>query len=251
MLEVEGDKVKNKMEAARFYAPGNIKLEEIDIPKIDSHEILVKIKTSLICGTDVKMYKRGHPKNIVMLTADAFGIIPPISRLIPEQTLYHFISGYTSKIGGTEIGLGKEPQATFSACFGAPFMALHPYAYAQLLKEKILKHKVKCWLVNTGWVGGPYGIGSRIQLKYTRQMVKASLNGTLEKSSFVEEKIFGLKIPLECQGVPREILNPVKAWKNQREYMEKAKELAEKFKENFKQFAKDCDPEILEAGPKI
>ncbi|NOR12651.1 MAG: phosphoenolpyruvate carboxykinase (ATP), partial [Candidatus Aminicenantes bacterium] len=193
----------------------------------------------------------GHPENIIMLTADAFGIMPPISRLTPEQTLYHFISGYTSKIGGTEIGLGKEPQATFSACFGAPFMALHPYAYAQLLREKILRHNVKCWLVNTGWVGGPYGIGNRIQLKYTRQMVKAAIDGTLEKSSFVEEKVFGLKIPEECQDVPKEILNPVQAWKNQNEYMEKAKELAKKFRENFQQFEKNCKPETLEAGPKI
>ena len=193
----------------------------------------------------------GHPENIIMLTADAFGIMPPISRLTPEQTLYHFISGYTSKIGGTEIGLGKEPQATFSACFGAPFMALHPYAYAQLLREKILKHKVKCWLVNTGWVGGPYGIGNRIKLKYTRQMVKAALDGTLENSSFVEEKVFGLKIPEECQDVPKEILNPVQAWKNQSDYMEKASELANKFRENFQQFAKDCKSETLEAGPKI
>jgi phosphoenolpyruvate carboxykinase (ATP) len=193
----------------------------------------------------------GHPENIIMLTADAFGIMPPISRLTPEQTLYHFISGYTSKIGGTEIGLGREPQATFSACFGAPFMALHPYAYAQLLREKILKHNVKCWLVNTGWVGGPYGIGSRIKLKYTRQMVKAALSGTLEKSSFVEEKVFGLKIPVECEDVPKEILNPVQAWEKKSDYMEKAKELANKFRENFKQFEKDCEPETLEAGPKI
>jgi phosphoenolpyruvate carboxykinase (ATP) len=193
----------------------------------------------------------GHPENIIMLTADAFGIMPPISRLTPEQTLYHFISGYTSKIGGTEIGLGKEPQATFSACFGAPFMALHPYAYAQLLREKIKKHNVRCWLVNTGWVGGPYGIGNRIKLKYTRQMVKAALDGTLEKSSFVEEKVFGLKIPEECQDVPKEILNPVQAWKNKSDYLEKAKELANKFRENFQQFAKDCKPETLEAGPKI
>jgi phosphoenolpyruvate carboxykinase (ATP) len=186
-----------------------------------------------------------------MLTADAFGIMPPISRLTPEQTLYHFISGYTSKIGGTEIGLGKEPQATFSACFGAPFMALHPYAYAQLLREKILKHNVKCWLVNTGWVGGPYGIGNRIKLDYTRQMVKAALNGTLEKSSFVEEEVFGLKIPEECQDVPKDILNPAQSWKNQSDYMEKARDLAKKFRENFQQYEKDCQPETLEAGPRI
>ena len=193
----------------------------------------------------------GHPDNIIMLTADAFGIMPPISRLTPEQTLYHFVSGYTSKIGGTEIGLGKEPQATFSACFGAPFMALHPYAYAQLLREKILKHNVKCWLVNTGWVGGPYGVGSRIKLKYTRQMINAALSGALEKSSFAEENVFGLKIPKECQDVPEEILNPVQTWKKKSDYMEKAKELAGKFRENFQQFADDCESEILEAGPKI
>ena len=193
----------------------------------------------------------GHPENIIMLTADAFGIMPPISRLTPEQTLYHFVSGYTSKIGGTEVGLGKEPQATFSACFGAPFMALHPYAYAQLLREKILKHNVKCWLVNTGWVGGPYGIGNRIKLKYTRQMIKAALSGALDKSSFVEDKVFGLKIPEECQDVPNKILNPVKTWKNARDYMEKARELAKKFKENFEQFAESSRSEILEAGPKI
>ena len=193
----------------------------------------------------------GHPENIIMLTADAFGIMPPISRLTPEQTLYHFISGYTSKIGATEIGLGKEPQATFSACFGAPFMALHPYAYAQLLKEKILKHNVKCWLVNTGWVGGPYGIGNRIKLGYTRQMVKAALDGTLEKASFVEEEVFGLKIPEDCQDVPKEILNPVQTWKDRSDYMEKARDLAKKFRENFEQFEKDCQPEVLEAGPRI
>ncbi len=130
-------------------------------------------------------------------------------------------------------------------------MALHPYAYAQLLREKILKHNVKCWLVNTGWVGGPYGIGNRIKLDYTRQMVKAALNGTLEKSSFVEEKVFGLKIPEECQDVPKEILNPARSWKNQSDYMEKARELAKKFRENFQQYENDCQRETLEAGPKI
>ncbi|OGL47065.1 MAG: phosphoenolpyruvate carboxykinase (ATP) [Candidatus Schekmanbacteria bacterium RBG_13_48_7] len=193
----------------------------------------------------------GHPENIIMLTADAFGIMPPISRLTPEQTLYHFVSGYTAKIGGTEAGIGKEPKATFSACFGAPFMALHPYAYARLLKEKIEKHAVKCWLVNTGWVGGPYGTGNRIALKYTRQMVKAALNGTLEKSSFVEENVFGLKIPEHCEGVPDELLIPSKTWKNQAEYIEKAKILAQKFRENFKQFENDCETGTLKAGPKI
>ena len=193
----------------------------------------------------------GHPENIIMLTADAFGVMPPISRLTPEQTLYHFVSGYTSKIGGTEVGLGKEPQATFSACFGAPFMALHPYAYAQLLREKILKHNVKCWLVNTGWVGGPYGVGNRIKLEYTRQLIKAALSGMLAKSSFVEENVFGLKIPKECQDVPKELLNPIQTWKKKNAYMEKAKDLAGKFRENFRHFANNCESDILEAGPKI
>jgi len=193
----------------------------------------------------------GHPTNIIMLTADAFGIMPPIARMTPEQTMYHFISGYTAKIGGTEVGLGKEPQATFSACFGAPFMALHPYAYAKLLKEKIEKHNVTCWLVNTGWVGGPYGVGHRIELKYTRQMVANALNGDLSKSSFVEEKVFGLSIPEHCEGVPTEVLNPAESWANKDDYMDKAIELTTRFNENFKQFADDCEPDVLKAGPKL
>jgi phosphoenolpyruvate carboxykinase (ATP) len=201
--------------------------------------------------TSEKSKMGGHPKNIIMLTADAFGIMPPISRMSPEQTLYHFISGYTSKIGGTEIGLGKEPQATFSACFGAPFMALHPYAYARILKDKIEKHNVNCWLVNTGWIGGPYGIGNRITLKYTRSMVNAALSGALEKTSFTEESVFGLHIPAECEGVPSEVLNPSQSWSDKSDYMNKAKELTTKFRENFKQFSDDCSPKTLNAGPKL
>jgi len=192
----------------------------------------------------------GHPKNIVMLTADAFGVMPPIAKLTPEQAMYHFLSGYTAKVAGTEKGLGKEPQATFSTCFGAPFMALHPTVYAKMLKEKIAQHKVSCWLVNTGWTGGPFGEGSRMKIAYTRAMVNAALNGSLDKVATEADPIFGLNIPTSCPNVPGEVLKPRNTWKDGKAYDEKAGHLAGLFHKNFEQFANDVTEEIRAAGPK-
>lgn len=177
-----------------------------------------------------------HPKNIIMLTCDAFGVLPPISKLSYEQAMYHFISGYTAKVAGTERGI-TEPQATFSACFGAPFMALHPTVYAKLLGEKIKKHNVDVWLINTGWSGGSYGIGNRIKIPYTRAMVKAALSGSLKNVQTKKDPIFGVNIPVSCPDVPSEILEPKNIWKDKDAYDKKAKELASMFEKNFKENA--------------
>ncbi len=193
----------------------------------------------------------GHPRNIIMLTADAFGVLPPISKLTSEQARYHFISGYTAKVAGTEKGLGKEPQATFSTCFGAPFMVHHPTVYARMLAEKIRKHHVMCWLVNTGWSGGPFGVGQRFKLAHTRAMVTAALNGALEGVPYDKDPVFGLCIPREVPGVPGNILTPRTAWSDQKAYDEKARHLAGLFNENFKQFEDQAPPEVRAAGPKL
>ena len=191
-----------------------------------------------------------HPKNIIFLTYDAFGVLPPISRLSKEQAMYQFISGYTAKVAGTEKGV-KEPQPTFSTCFGGPFMALHPSKYAELLKNKMEKHNASCWLVNTGLVGGPYGVGSRISIKYTRTLLNAALDGKLQNVKFVKDDVFGFEIPTECEGVPSEILQPSSAWKNKDEYYKKYKELAAAFVKNFEKFKDGCSEEILNAAPKV
>lgn len=177
--------------------------------------------------------KCSHPKYIIFLTADAFGVLPPVSLLSVEEAMFHFVSGYTSKLAGTERGI-VEPQATFSTCFGAPFMPLSPDKYAKMLKEKILKHKTKVYLLNTGWTGGPYGIGKRFNLPYTRRMVKAILNDEFSKIKFVKDEFFGLMIPQECPDVPKEVLNPVNTWKNKEDYKKSALSLKAKFEENFK-----------------
>ncbi len=192
--------------------------------------------------------KAGQPENIVFLTADAFGVLPPISRLTPEQAMYHFLSGYTAKVAGTERGI-TEPQATFSTCFGAPFMPQHPTVYAKLLGEKIRKHNVKCWLVNTGWTGGPYGVGHRMEIKYTRAMLNAALDGKLDNVPYVEDPIFKVQVPTECPDVPNEVLIPQNTWKDKKAYEQKAKELAQKFKENFKQYESRVTDEVKNAGP--
>ena len=191
-----------------------------------------------------------HPDNIVMLTADAFGVLPPVSRLTPEQAMYHFISGYTAKVAGTEAGLGKEPQATFSTCFGAPFMVLPPLSYARLLGEKIRLHNSHCWLVNTGWTGGPYGVGKRMQIAHTRAMIKAVLDGTLRTAETYTDPIFNLEVPTTCPNVPEEILNPRNTWDNKDAYDSKARELAERFKKNFEEFAPEMTEAVLAAGPR-
>ncbi|MFA6583821.1 MAG: phosphoenolpyruvate carboxykinase (ATP) [Elusimicrobiaceae bacterium] len=190
----------------------------------------------------------GHPENIVMLTCDAFGVMPPIARLSVEQAMYHFISGYTAKVAGTEVGL-KEPQATFSACFGAPFMVLHPSFYAELLKKKMLKHGAKCWLVNTGWIGGAYGTGNRISIKHTRALLNAALDGKLNSVKYEKDSVFGFDIPTSCEGVPPEILRPAGFWKDQAEYYRKYRELAFMFVKNFERFKNGCSREICDAGP--
>jgi phosphoenolpyruvate carboxykinase (ATP) len=192
----------------------------------------------------------GHPKNIVLLTCDASGVMPPIAKLTPDQALYQFISGYTSKIAGTEVGLGKEPEMTFSTCFGAPFMVHHPSFYADLLKRKLLKYGVHCWLVNTGWIGGPYGVGKRISIRYTRALLNAALSGDLLNVPYSADPVFGFDVPQQCEGVPPEILNPAGSWSNKEAYMQRYKELAGRFIENFRKFEDRCPPEVRAAGPK-
>ena len=192
----------------------------------------------------------GHPKNIILLTCDASGVMPPIARLTPDQALYQFMSGYTSKIAGTEVGLGKEPEMTFSTCFGAPFMVHHPYFYADLLKRKILRYGVNCWLVNTGWIGGPYGIGKRISIRYTRALLNAALSGQLLGVQFKTDPVFGFSVPMSCDGVPDNILNPADSWPSKENYTQKYRELASRFIENFKRYEDGCPPEVIAAGPK-
>ncbi len=195
--------------------------------------------------------KAGHPKNVILLTCDASGVMPPIARLTPNQALYQFISGYTSKIAGTEVGLGKEPEITFSACFGGPFMVHHPYKYAELLKRKIERYGVTCWLVNTGWVGGPYGIGKRISIRYTRALLNAALNGKLDKVKYAKDPIFGFEVPTQCPDVPDEVLSPASSWHDKKEYDRRYKDLAMRFKQNFAKFEDGTLLEVVEAGPKV
>lgn len=193
----------------------------------------------------------GHPKNIIFLTCDASGVMPPIARLTPDQALYHFISGYTAKVGGTEIGLGEEPEITFSACFGAPFMVLPPSFYADLLKRKILRYGVDCWLVNTGWVGGPYGVGKRISIRYTRDLLNSALNGELKDVEYYTDPIFGYQVPKHCPGIPDNVLYPSSAWSSEDAYMKRYLSLAARFIDNFKKFADGCSIEVVNSGPKI
>jgi phosphoenolpyruvate carboxykinase (ATP) len=195
--------------------------------------------------------KAGHPKNIILLTCDANGVMPPIARLSPNQALYQFISGYTSKVGGTEVGLGKEPELTFSACFGGPFMVHHPYRYAELLKRKIERYGAQCWLVNTGWVGGPYGVGKRISIRHTRALLNAALNGQLNQVKYTKDPIFGFLVPIECPGVPSEVLLPASSWGDKHEYDRRYKDLAMRFKQNFAKFTDNTPQEVIEAGPNI
>lgn len=195
--------------------------------------------------------KAGHPKNIILLTCDASGVMPPIARLTPDQALYYFISGYTSKVAGTEIGLGQEPEITFSTCFGAPFMVHHPNFYADLLNKKIIRYSVNCWLLNTGWVGGPYGIGKRISIKYTRAMLTAALSGALSDVTYTKDPIFGFEVPKNCPGVPDDVLNPAIAWPSESEYKIKYRDLASRFIDNFRKFEDQTDLTIRNSGPKI
>lgn len=192
----------------------------------------------------------GIPKNIFFLTADAFGVFPPIAKLTPEQAMFHFISGYTSKVAGTEMGV-TEPQMVFSACFGAPFLPLHPTQYASLLGEKMQKYNVNVWLINTGWSGGPYGIGQRMKLSYTRAMIAAAMEGKLDSVVYAADPIFGVLIPGSCPGVPYKILNPRATWEDKNAYDEKARFLATAFLQNFDKFKQYATQEILAGMPKL
>jgi len=192
----------------------------------------------------------GHPQNVVMLTADAFGVLPPIARLTPEGAMYHFLSGYTAKVAGTERGV-TEPKATFSTCFGAPFLPLPPSRYAAMLGEKIARHGARVWLVNTGWTGGPYGVGKRMKIAYTRAMVRAVLSGALNHVGYERDPLFNIDVPTSCPDVPPEVLKPRNTWASGADYDAQAHKLATMFAENFTTFADGVTPEVRAAGPKI
>jgi phosphoenolpyruvate carboxykinase (ATP) len=191
----------------------------------------------------------GHPQNIIMLTADAFGVLPPVARLTPEQAMYHFLSGYTAKVAGTEKGI-KEPEATFSTCFGAPFMVLHPGVYADLLGKKMAQHNAASWLVNTGWSGGPYGVGQRMKISHTRAMIRAILGGKLAEIETQRDPIFGVSVPLSCPEVPAEVLQPRNTWADKDAYDRQARDLARRFNENFKKYASGVSEAVRSVAPR-
>lgn len=191
----------------------------------------------------------GHPENVIMLTADAFGVLPPIARLSPAQAMYHFLSGYTAKVAGTEKGLGNEPQATFSTCFGAPFMPRHPSVYAEMLRDRIENSGARCWLVNTGWTGGAFGVGERMKISHTRALLRAALNGSLDKVVLRQDPAFGLDVPESCPGVPNHVLSPRGTWDNKSAYDDQAKNLLGRFHDNFTQFESHVDAEVKAAAP--
>jgi phosphoenolpyruvate carboxykinase (ATP) len=188
--------------------------------------------------------RAGHPRHIVMLTADAFGVMPPIARLTPEQAIYHFLSGFTAKVAGTERGV-TEPQPTFSTCFGAPFIPRHPSDYASLLRKFILQHGADCWLVNTGWTGGPHGIGRRMPIQWTRTLLNAALDGSLASSAYRTDRYFGFKVPTAVQGVPMHILDPFKTWADKAAYDAQARKLVGMFADNFKRFEAFVDADTM------
>jgi phosphoenolpyruvate carboxykinase (ATP) len=201
-------------------------------------------------GNAVPEKRAGHPENIVLLTCDASGVMPPIARLTPDAALYHFITGYTAKLAGTEIGMSKEPEITFSTCFGAPFMVHKPWFYADLLKRKIERYKVRCWLLNTGWVGGPYRVGKRISIKHTRALLNAALDGRLNDVPYRKDPVFGFDVPKTAPDVPEKVLDPASSWPDRAAYDDKYRQLASRFIENFKKFSEGAPREVLEAGPK-
>ncbi len=199
-------------------------------------------------GNAVPSGQGGHPRTIVMLTADAFGVLPPMARLSPSAAMYHFLSGYTAKVAGTEKGV-TEPKATFSTCFGAPFLPLPPSRYAELLRERIARHSAGVWLVNTGWTGGPYGVGTRMKIRFTRAMIRAALSGALDKVAFDRHPIFNLDVPSTCPDVPSDVLNPRTTWADGAAYDAQARKLAQMFRDNFSTFAPHVSPEVTAAGP--
>ncbi len=230
----------------------NVVLDENGVP--DFHDVSITQNTRGSYPLEsienrVVENRGGLPENVVFLTCDAFGVLPPISKLTPEQAAYHFISGYTAKVAGTEVGV-DEPEATFSACFGAPFMPRHPSVYADLLSKKVAESGANCWLLNTGWVAGGYGKSDRIKIRWTRALLNAALNGSLSGVEYATDERFGFAIPLRCEGVPSTILNPRATWEDGVAYDEMADRLAEMFTENFQTFAHGCSDEVLAAAPK-
>jgi phosphoenolpyruvate carboxykinase (ATP) len=191
-----------------------------------------------------------HPRNVVMLTADAYGVLPPISRLTPDAAMYHFLSGYTARVAGTEKDV-TEPKAVFSTCFGAPFLPLNPNVYARMLGERIARHKARVWLVNTGWTGGPYGVGSRMRIAHTRAMITAALNGQLDAVGYHTHPVFNVDVPATCPDVPASVLDPRSTWSDPKSYDNQAKKLAQMFVDNFRTFENDVAPSVKEAGPKV
>lgn len=190
----------------------------------------------------------GHPKNIFFLTCDAYGVLPPISKLSPGQSMYWFLSGYTAKVAGTEAGI-TEPKTVFSACFGAPFLPLHPTKYADMLGQRMKEHNVHVWLVNTGWSGGPYGIGERMKLRHTRAMISAALHGELDQVEYAVHPVFGVNMPTSCPEVPAEILDPRNTWKDKAAYDSQAEKLAAAFQANFNKYRDNASAEIIQAEP--
>ncbi|MGB0949804.1 MAG: phosphoenolpyruvate carboxykinase (ATP), partial [Marinirhabdus sp.] len=246
---------KNEPDIYNAIKPGAI-LENVVLDtrgKVDFNDVSItpntRVSYPIYHIDNVQVPSVGHdPKNIFFLTADAFGVLPPISKLTPGQAAYHFISGYTAKIAGTEAGI-DEPVPSFSACFGAPFMPLHPTKYAEMLSEKIKTAGVAVWLVNTGWTGGPYGTGSRMELGHTRAMIAAALQGKLEHVTYQKHPVFGLEMPLSCPNVPPGILNPRETWDNKTAYDSKARVLARSFQKNFIKFEESANAEILSGAP--
>ncbi|WP_027626193.1 phosphoenolpyruvate carboxykinase (ATP) [Clostridium lundense] len=252
-IKLSRDREKEIYDAVRFGTVlENVILDEDKKPDYDDASITENTRAAYPINyiDNAELTGIGHiPKTVIFLTADAFGVMPPISKLTKEQAMYHFMSGYTSKVAGTERGI-TEPKATFSACFGEPFMPMNPAVYAELLGERIERYGTNVFLVNTGWLYGGYGKGDRIKLSYTRTMISAALDGKLNDVEFEEYPIFKVLIPKECEGVPKEILNPENTWEDKEAYRKKAIELAENFTENFEKF-KSAPEEIKLAGPKV
>ncbi|MBF0544343.1 MAG: phosphoenolpyruvate carboxykinase (ATP) [Candidatus Riflebacteria bacterium] len=231
----------------------NVVINDARIPDYDDESITENTRATYpvsFIENCVPSGTGGHPNNIFFLAADAFGVLPPIARLNSDQAMYHFLSGYTAKLAGTEAGI-LEPTSTFSACFGAPFLVLHPFHYAEMLGRAMKKHGTNLWLVNTGWSGGPFGVGKRMKISYTRALLTAAINGSLEKVSFSPDPVFGITVPDNCPGVPPEILKPRTTWTDKSGYDKIANELARKFEDNFKQFSDKATPEVRKAGPKV
>jgi phosphoenolpyruvate carboxykinase (ATP) len=252
-IKLSKDKEKDIYEAIKFGTVlENVVLDEKSVPNYDDGNLTENTRAAYPLNYIDNIEESGiggNPKTIIFLTADAFGVLPPISKLSKEAAMYHFMSGYTSKLAGTERGI-TEPMATFSACFGEPFMLMHPAVYAKLLGEKIQKYNAEVYLINTGWCGGGYGTGERIKLSYTRAMVNAAIEGKLKNVEFEEHQIFKVLVPKECPNVPADILNPQNTWKDKDEYLLKAVELANKFKVNFEKF-NEVPSEIVNAGPNV